>query len=424
NEMDESCDERAEELEEVRADDREDIEMREEDETNEAITTIPAEEKDWDVYNDGVIVVNQAIHKRKGGDEEAFDDQYCEDDNEMDTKKKSKLCKGGYSKRAYTPRSSSPLPPAGESKVVVQLLYGSKQWKRTMDGDIKSIIRDMALRRPDPAGRKIAASDKLCAAVMKNHSKRLVSECKEAARTMRVPDHQDVTQLDMKSFTSEVFMKCPKTANLIKSLIPVEPRDTLDEHSATALIMDAPVVTARASVEPRDTLDEHSATALIMGVILYMHSMQSNTLQHILSYVLRRAGCNREGFKFLHSLGLTLSYTSILKIMNDIDAKPDIEKSSLDTIEKSIDSVVVRTKIEAKNDSKKKSSQVVNQETTQVGDPVLLQFTLPYYQTTTFTTSRNPSVTYTTNQLSNSNQTTYTAVPFEATDSSTVYSSQ
>ncbi|CAG2104791.1 unnamed protein product, partial [Medioppia subpectinata] len=41
NEMDESCDERAEELEEVRADDREDIEMREEDETNEAITTIP-----------------------------------------------------------------------------------------------------------------------------------------------------------------------------------------------------------------------------------------------------------------------------------------------------------------------------------------------------------------------------------------------
>ncbi|CAG2122206.1 unnamed protein product, partial [Medioppia subpectinata] len=261
--MDESCDERAEELEEVRADDREDIEMREEDETNEAITTIPAEEKDWDVYNnDGVIVVNQAIHKRKGGDEEAFDDQYCEDDNETDTKKKSKSCKGGYSKRAYTPRSSSPLPPAGESKVVVQLLYGSKQWKRTMDGDIKSIIRDMALRRPDPAGRKIAASDKLCAAVMKNHSKRLVSECKEAARTMRVPDHQDVTQLDMKSFTSEVFMKCPKTANLIKSLIPVEPRDTLDEHSATALIM---------------------------GVILYMHSMQSNTLQHILSYVLRRA---------------------------------------------------------------------------------------------------------------------------------------
>jgi len=245
-----------------------------------------------------------------------------------------------------------------------------------MDGDIKSIIRDMALRRPEPAGRKIAASDKLCSAVMKNYSKRLVAECKDAARTIRVADHQDITQLDIKTFTAQVFQKCPKTANLVKSLIPIEPRDTLDEHGATALIM---------------------------GVILYMHSMQSNTLQHILSYVLRRAGCNREGFKTLHSLGLTLSYTSILKLMNDIDAKPDIEKSSIDTIEKSIDSVVIRTKSESKTDSKKKCAQIITQESTQEGDPVLLQFTLPYYP--------------------NSSHTTYAAIPLETNDSN-VYTSQ
>jgi hypothetical protein len=265
-----------------------------------------------------------------------------------------------------------------------------------MEGDIKSIIRDMALRRPEPAGRKIAASDKLCPAVIKNYAKRLVTECKEAARTIRVSDHQDVTQLDMKAFTSEVFQKCAKTANLIKSLIPIEPRDTLDEHGATAVIM---------------------------GVILYMHSMQSNTLQHILSYVLRRAGCNREGFKTLHSLGLTLSYTSILKVMNDIDAKPDIvEKSSLDTIEKSIDSVVVRTKNESNDKSKKKSAQVITQETQEGGDPVLLQFTLPYYQQTTYTTGRTASVTYSTNPYPNASQTTYsTTAQFEPNDSSAVY---
>jgi hypothetical protein len=211
-----------------------------------------------------------------------------------------------------------------------------------------------------------------------------------------VSDHQDVTQLDMKAFTSEVFQKCAKTANLIKSLIPIEPRDTLDEHGATAVIM---------------------------GVILYMHSMQSNTLQHILSYVLRRAGCNREGFKTLHSLGLTLSYTSILKVMNDIDAKPDIvEKSSLDTIEKSIDSVVVRTKNESNDKSKKKSAQVITQETQEGGDPVLLQFTLPYYQQTTYTTGRTASVTYSTNPYPNASQTTYsTTAQFEPNDSSAVY---
>lgn len=300
--------------------------------------------------------------------------------SELDSvvKKRAKKAKEGYNKRNYSPRSSSPLPPAGESKVVVQLLYGSKQWKRTMDGDIKSIIRDMALRRPEPAGRKIAASDKLCSAVIKNYSKRLVAECKDAARIIRVSDHQDVTQLDIKTFTAKVFQSCPKTAELIKSLIPVEPRDTLDEHGATALIM---------------------------GVILYMHSMQSNTLQHILSYVLRRAGCNREGFKTLHSLGLTLSYTSILKLMNDIDSKPDIvEKSSLDTIEKSIDSVVVRTKSESKSDSKKKCAQIIAQESTQEGDPVLLQFTLPYYP--------------------NSSHTTYAAIPLETNDTTGVYTSQ
>lgn len=261
-----------------------------------------------------------------------------------------------------------------------------------MDGDVKSIIRDMALRRPEPAGRKIAASDPLCSAVVKNYSKRLVAECKDAARTIRVSDHQDVTKLDIKSFTAEVFLKCPKTANLVKSLIPVEPRDTLDEHGATALIM---------------------------GVILYMHSMQSNTLQHILSYILRRAGLNREGFKALHSLGLTLSYTSVLKVMNDIDAKPDVsEKSSIDTIERSIDSVVVRTKTEPKTEIKKKTVQVVNQEMTSEGDPVLLQFTLPY-----FNSGRPSAVTFTSGHLSDSNQTTYTAIPFEANESN-VFSSQ
>lgn len=245
-----------------------------------------------------------------------------------------------------------------------------------MEGESKSIIRDMALQRFEPAGRKIAASDKLCPPVVKNYSKRLVSECKEAARTIRVSDHQDVTQLDMKNFTAEVFVKCPKTANLIKSLIPIEPRDTLDEHGATAVIM---------------------------GIILYMHSMQSNTLQHILSYVLRRAGCNREGFKTLHSLGLTLSYTSILKVMNDIDAKPDVpEKSSIDTIEKSIDSVV-KSKSES-SDKKKKLG--VNQETQD--QDLLLQYSLtPYYQ---------QAATYTTSQMA------YTTIAqYDPNDSSTVY---
>lgn len=212
------------------------------------------------------------------------------------------------------PRCSSPLPPSGESKIVVHLMYGSKQWKRTMDGELKSIIRDMALGRFEPAGRKIAASPTLCGPVVRSYAKLLVHECKEAARTIRVADHQDVAKLDLKTFTAEVFAKCARSANFVKSLIPVDPRDTLDEHGASALIM---------------------------GIVLYMHSMQSNTLQHILSYVLRKAGCNREGFKVLHSLGLTLSYTSVLKVMCDLDAKPDVpEKSSVETIEKSIDSVL------------------------------------------------------------------------------------
>ncbi|XP_054162316.1 uncharacterized protein LOC128960269 [Oppia nitens] len=370
--------------------DNEDNDITNKDETNEAVNRIPAEERDWNDYANEVSANNQSIKRKADDSNNVVIFKFAEDDNEdMSSKKKKREI---LHKRAYIPRSSSPLPPAGESKVVVQLLYGSKQWKRTMDGDIKSIIRDMALRRPEPAGRKIAASDNLCSAVMKNYSKRLVSECKDAARTIRVADYQDITQLDMKTFTSEVFLKCPKTANLIKSLIPVEPRDTLDEHSATALIM---------------------------GVILYMHSMQSNTLQHILSYVLRRAGCNREGFKFLHSLGLTLSYTSILKIMNDIDTKPDIEKSSIDTIEKSIDSVVIRSK----NESKKRNSHLITQDSAQ--DPVLVQLTIPYFPSTTITTSRSSSLTYTGSQLSSSNQTTYTAVPYEmTTDSSNVYTTQ
>lgn len=231
---------------------------------------------------------------------------------ETDSKDKIKL----KMKRNYSPRSSSPLPPAGESRLLVHLMYGSKQWKRNIEGDFKSIIRDMALGRLDPAGRKIANSEKLCSAVIKNYSKRLVSECKDASRTIRLQDHQDICQLDIKKYTTEVFQKCPMTANFIKSLIPVDPRDTLDEHGATAVIM---------------------------GVILYMQSMQSNILQHILSYQLRRAGCNREGFKQLHSLGLTLSYTSILKIMSDINEQMEEiynAEKSMERIEKSIDEVV------------------------------------------------------------------------------------
>ena len=70
------------ELEEVRAsdaeqeliDDESDQQLRGDDETNEAVSTIPAEEKDWKIYSQELVVSNSYQNKRKNDFNEESED--------------------------------------------------------------------------------------------------------------------------------------------------------------------------------------------------------------------------------------------------------------------------------------------------------------------------------------------------------------